>query len=50
MLELGTEIVASADGTIAGLLGASRVVPIVLTVLQKVFKDKGASPAWQEKP
>ena len=36
---MGTEIVASADGTIAGLL----------TVLQKVFKDKVATPAWQEK-
>ncbi|CAH0163947.1 hypothetical protein ABH908_002356 [Pseudomonas frederiksbergensis] len=39
VLKLGTEIVASADGTIAGLL----------TVLRKVFKDKVATPAWQEK-
>ncbi|RON23533.1 malate dehydrogenase (quinone) [Pseudomonas lini] len=53
VLKLGTEIVASADGTIAGLLGASpgasTAAPIMLTVLQKVFKDKVASPAWQEK-
>ncbi|MHC8286032.1 malate dehydrogenase (quinone) [Pseudomonas sp. XS1P51] len=53
VLKLGTEIVASADSTIAGLLGASpgasTAAPIMLTVLQKVFKDKVASPAWQEK-
>ncbi|MFJ7793739.1 malate dehydrogenase (quinone) [Pseudomonas sp. NPDC096950] len=53
VLKLGTEIVASADGTIAGLLGASpgasTAAPIMLTVLQKVFKDQVASPAWQEK-
>ncbi len=53
VLKLGTEIVASVDGTIAGLLGVSPGVstaaPIMLTVLQKVFKDKVASPAWQEK-
>lgn len=53
VLKLGTEIVASADGSIAGLLGASpgasTAAPIMLTVLQKVFKDQVASPAWQEK-
>ncbi|MDR6917145.1 malate dehydrogenase (quinone) [Pseudomonas sp. 3296] len=53
VLKLGTEIVSSADGSIAGLLGASpgasTAAPIMLTVLQKVFKDKVASPAWQEK-
>ncbi|MBV6822004.1 malate dehydrogenase (quinone) [Pseudomonas sp. PD9R] len=53
VLKLGTEIVASADGTIAGLLGASpgasTAAPIMLTVLQKVFKDKVATPEWQEK-
>lgn len=53
VLKLGTEIVASEDGTIAGLLGASpgasTAAPIMLTVLQKVFKDQVASPAWQEK-
>ncbi|WP_223432655.1 malate dehydrogenase (quinone) [Pseudomonas sp. GL-B-26] len=53
VLKLGTEIVASADSTIAGLLGASpgasTAAPIMLTVLQKVFKDKVATPAWQEK-
>ena len=53
VLKLGTEIVASQDGTIAGLLGASpgasTAAPIMLSVLQKVFKDKVATPAWQEK-
>lgn len=53
VLKLGTEIVASQDGTIAGLLGASpgasTAAPIMLTVLQKVFKDKVATPEWQAK-
>jgi malate dehydrogenase (quinone) len=53
VLKLGTEIVASQDGTIAGLLGASpgasTAAPIMLTVLQKVLKDKVATPAWQGK-
>lgn len=53
VLKLGTEIVASEDGSIAGLLGASpgasTAAPIMLTVLEKVFKDKVATPAWQEK-
>jgi malate dehydrogenase (quinone) len=53
VLKLGTEIVASQDGSIAGLLGASpgasTAAPIMLSVLEKVFKDKVASPAWQEK-
>ncbi|AMQ85178.1 MULTISPECIES: malate dehydrogenase (quinone) [Pseudomonas] len=53
VLKLGTEIVASKDGSIAGLLGASpgasTAAPIMLSVLQKVFKDKVASPEWQAK-
>ncbi|MBC3364241.1 malate dehydrogenase (quinone) [Pseudomonas sp. SWRI154] len=53
VLKLGTEVVASEDGSIAGLLGASpgasTAAPIMLTVLEKVFKDKVATPAWQEK-
>jgi len=53
VLKLGTEVVSSADGSIAGLLGASpgasTAAPIMLTVLEKVFKDKVATPAWQEK-
>ena len=53
VLKLGTEIVTSQDGTIAGLLGASpgasTAVPIMVSLLQTVFKDKVATPAWQEK-
>ncbi|MDG9857749.1 malate dehydrogenase (quinone) [Pseudomonas nitroreducens] len=53
VLKLGTEIVASADGSIAGLLGASpgasTAAPIMLNVLEKVFKDKLATPEWQAK-
>ena len=37
----------------AGLLGASpgasTAAPIMLSVLQKVFKDKLATPEWQQK-
>ncbi len=53
VLKLGTEVVASKDGTIAGLLGASpgasTAPPIMLDLMQKVFKDRLASSAWQEK-
>jgi len=53
VLKLGTEIVAAKDGTIAALLGASpgasTAAPIMLSVLEKVFKDRVASPAWQAK-
>jgi len=51
VLKLGTEIVSSQDNSIAGLLGASpgasTAAPIMLDLLQKVFKDKVATPAWQ---
>jgi malate dehydrogenase (quinone) len=53
ILKLGTEIVSSQDGSIAGLLGASpgasTAAPIMLSLLEKVFRDKVATPAWQEK-
>lgn len=52
-LKLGTEIVASQDGSLAGLLGASpgasTAPPIMLDLMAKVFKDKLASPEWQAK-
>ncbi|MGE7991008.1 malate dehydrogenase (quinone) [Pseudomonas sp. NPDC089554] len=51
VLKLGTEVVASQDRTIAGLLGASpgasTAAPIMLTVLETVFKEKVATPEWQ---
>ncbi|WJH42363.1 malate dehydrogenase (quinone) [Aliirhizobium terrae] len=53
MLKLGTEIVASEDGTIAALLGASpgasTAAPIMLDVLKKVFAEKLKTPEWQDK-
>lgn len=53
VLKLGTEIVSAQDGSIAALLGASpgasTAAPIMLNVLEKVFTDRVATPAWQEK-
>lgn len=53
VLKLGTEVVSTEDGSIAGLLGASpgasTAAPIMLDVLERLFKDKISSPAWQEK-
>ncbi|UCO95991.1 malate:quinone oxidoreductase [Metapseudomonas lalkuanensis] len=51
ILQFGTEVVSSADGSIAALLGASpgasTAAPIMLTVLEKTFKDKIQTPEWQ---
>ena len=48
ILQFGTEVIASADGSIAGLLGASpgasTAVPIMVDVLEKCFPEK--MPAW----
>ena len=53
VLKLGTEVVTSQDRSIAGLLGASpgasTAAPIMLTVLETVFKEKVAKPEWQAK-
>ncbi|WJM84904.1 malate dehydrogenase (quinone) [Dickeya chrysanthemi] len=53
VLKLGTEIVSDKDGSIAALLGASpgasTAAPIMLSLLQTVFKDKVATPQWQSK-
>ncbi|GAB3394965.1 malate:quinone oxidoreductase [Azotobacter armeniacus] len=50
-LQFGTEVVAAADGSIAALLGASpgasTAAPIMLSVLEKAFKDKVKTPEWQ---
>lgn len=44
VLQFGTEVVTSADGSIAGLLGASpgasTAVPIMLTVLKRCFAER----------
>ncbi|ACO76666.1 malate:quinone oxidoreductase [Azotobacter vinelandii CA] len=53
VLQFGTEVVAAADGSIAALLGASpgasTAAPIMLTVLEKTFKDRIGTPEWQAK-
>ncbi|EPB2250253.1 MULTISPECIES: malate dehydrogenase (quinone) [Citrobacter] len=53
VLRLGTEVVSDKEGTIAALLGASpgasTAAPIMLHLMEKVFKDKVASPEWQAK-
>lgn len=50
-LEFGTEIVASDDGSLAALLGASPgasvSVQAMLDLLEKCFKDQMASKEWQ---
>jgi malate dehydrogenase (quinone) len=53
ILQFGTEVVSSEDGSIAALLGASpgasTAAPIMLHLLERTFKDKVQSPAWQAK-
>ncbi|PLR36914.1 malate dehydrogenase (quinone) [Chimaeribacter coloradensis] len=53
VLRLGTEVVTSRDGSIAALLGASpgasTAAPIMLELMERVFKEKVASPEWQAK-
>jgi malate dehydrogenase (quinone) len=54
VLQFGTEVVSSADGSIAGLLGASpgasTAVPIMLGLLEKCFPDRveGWKPVLNE--
>ena len=49
VLQFGTEVVAAADGSIAGLLGASpgasTAVPIMLSLIEKCFPDRMG--AWK---
>lgn len=53
VLQFGTELVISQDGTIAALLGASpgaSVAPkVMLDVIQTSFKEKAQSPDWRHK-
>jgi malate dehydrogenase (quinone) len=54
ILQFGTEVVSSADGTMTALLGASpgasTAAPIMMKVLEKsAFKVKLATPEWQAK-
>jgi len=51
VLEFGTTVLSAADGTIAGLLGASpgasTAVPAMLDVMERCFSDR--YPAWLPK-
>ncbi|GEN63085.1 malate:quinone oxidoreductase [Acetobacter oeni] len=51
VLQFGTEVISSADGSVAALLGASpgasTAAPIMLTVLKKCFPTQ--LPGWEEK-
>ncbi|MFD2245365.1 malate:quinone oxidoreductase [Pontibacter ruber] len=53
VLEFGTEMVSAADGSLAALLGASpgasTVVSIMLSLLERCFPDKLNSAEWQAK-
>ena len=53
VLQFGTELVSSADGTLAALLGASPgasvTVSIMLDLLKRCFPEQSASPEWTEK-
>lgn len=53
VLRLGTEVVSDKDGSVAALLGASpgasTAAPIMLHLMEKVFKDKVSTPEWQAK-
>jgi malate dehydrogenase (quinone) len=52
-LQFGTEVVSSADGTVASLLGASpgasTAVPIMLQLLTRCFPNEMKSADWQTK-
>ena len=52
-LQMGTEVVSSADGSLAALLGASpgasTAVEIMLEVLRRCWPERLASPAWAER-
>ena len=52
-LEFGTEVVNSADGSLAVLLGASpgasTAVSIMLDVIERCFAEQMQSEAWKKK-
>lgn len=53
VLEFGTEVVTSADGSISALLGASpgasTSVPIMIQLIERCFKNHVKTEAWQQK-
>lgn len=53
ILQFGTEVVGSSDGSIMALLGASpgasTAVKAMIGILERSFKEKMKSPEWQKK-
>jgi malate dehydrogenase (quinone) len=53
VLEFGTEVVTSADGSISALLGASpgasTSVPIMIQLIERCFKNHIKTDDWQQK-
>ncbi len=53
VLKFGTEVVTSADGSMAALLGASpgasTAVAIMLELVQRCFAEQWRTPAWKER-
>ncbi|WP_413737522.1 malate dehydrogenase (quinone) [Sodalis sp. RH21] len=53
ILQFGTEMVSSADGTLSALLGASpgasTAAPIMLQLIESMFPEQAASQAWGAK-
>lgn len=53
VLEFGTEVIKSADGSLAALLGASpgasTAVSIMTSLIEKCFPEQHASEGWQQK-
>jgi len=53
VLEFGTEVVSSADGSIAALLGASpgasTSVPIMISLLKKCFPERASTAEYEDK-
>lgn len=53
VLQFGTEVVVSEDGSMSALLGASpgasTAAPIMLSLLEKAFSEKIKTPEWNNK-
>ena len=53
ILEFGTEVITTADGTLAVLLGASpgasTAVSIMVDLIERCFKEQTATAEWQAK-
>jgi malate dehydrogenase (quinone) len=52
-IEFGTEVLRSADNSLAALLGASPgasiLVPIILEIVEECFTEQLATPEWQKR-